>query len=103
MIDLTTRRTIRRMSGENWSTREIADATGVSQSSVVNVLKDEGEGDLRKRADRFEYLSHGGSSGCYENGNIMLTEEQLHANDPLAELIALETLMEKIDGLKSND
>ena len=91
------------MSKEGWTLREIADATRVSKSVVGDVLNEDGGDTVRKKADRFEYLSEGGSSGCYENGQVMLTEEQKHANDPLEELIAMETIEERLDGLKSND
>jgi len=96
------KRKIHMFHSQGWSMREIARECKVSLGSVSHVINSIGErGD--KRADRFEYLSEGGSSGCYENGRHLLTQEQLHANDPLEELIALETIQERMNGLKSND
>ena len=91
------------MHSQDWTNGEIASALQLSTRSVSRVINDSGGERGKKKADRFEYLSAGGNSGCYDGVNEMLTEEQLHANDPLAELMALETVQERLDGLKSND
>lgn len=97
-INLKTRLLIRTMANAGIAIGIIAEDCDVSIRSVYNILDGKGEDRIRRTADRLEYFSEGGSSGCYHNGVLMLSDEQLSAGDPLEELIAMETIEERLNG-----
>jgi len=96
-INLTTRLAIRTMNNAGVAAAIIAEDLDISVRSVYNTLDGIGEARQRRTADRMEYFLEGGNSGCYCNDQLMLTNEQLSAGDPLEMLIALETIEEKLN------
>jgi len=97
-INLKTRLTIRSMNNAGVAAAIIAEDLDISVRSVYNALDGKGEERQRRTADRMEYFLEGGDSGCYCNGQLMLTDDQLSAGDPLDILIAMETIEERLNG-----
>ena len=91
-LDLLQRSAIKALAFEGKGPSEIAEFLGVSRSTVNNVLKNKGGTQQRQRADRFEYFNQGTGSGCYHNGEEMLSHEQLHAGDPLGQVLLEEAI-----------
>ena len=75
----------------------IAESLDLSRTTVHSVLNNKGGKRQRQRADRYEAFFKSSSSGCYLNGEELLSEDQVRTGDPLDLLLIEEELTRRME------
>lgn len=78
------------------SASDIADSMDISRTSVYNVINNKGGKRQKQRADRYEAFFKDSNSGCYMNGELMPSEDQLRMGNPLDQLILEEEVTNRL-------
>jgi hypothetical protein len=63
---------------------------------VYNVINNKGGKRQKQRADRFEAFFKDSNSGCYMNGELMPSNDQLRMGNPLDQLILEEEITNRL-------
>lgn len=110
MSDLSNikRSVIKSLKDSGRSVDEIAEALDISRSTVYNVLNNKGGKRQRQRADRYEAFFKDSDSGCYHNGELLPSADQLRHGDPMEQLMLEEEITNRLiqgakDGIESRD
>jgi hypothetical protein len=70
----------------------IAESLDLSRTTVHSVLNNKGGKRQRQRADRYEAFFRDVGSGCYLNGEELLSSDQARTGDPLDLLMVQEEI-----------
>jgi hypothetical protein len=67
------------------------------QRAVIKALHKDGQGKRQQqRADRYEAFFKDSNSGCYHNGELLPSADQLRSGDPLSELLLEEEITNRL-------
>lgn len=105
-IDNIQRSVIKALHKDGHTVTWIAESLDVSRTTIHNVINNKGGKRQKQRADRYEAFFKDSNSGCYHNGELLPSADQLRSGDPLNELLLEEEITNRLiqgarDGITS--
>jgi IS30 family transposase len=95
-IDNIQRAVIKALHKDGHAVTWIAESLDVSRTTVHNVINNKGGKRQQQRADRYEAFFKDSNSGCYHNGELLPSADQLRSGDPLSELLLEEEITNRL-------
>ena len=95
-IDNIQRAVIKALHKDGHAVTWIAESLDVSRTTVHNVINNKGGKRQQQRADRYEAFFKDSNSGCYHNGELLPSTDQLRSGDPLSELLLEEEITNRL-------
>jgi len=95
-IDNIQRAVIKALHKDGHAVTWIAESLDVSRTTIHNVINNKGGKRQQQRADRYEAFFKDSNSGCYHNGELLPSADQLRSGDPLSELLLEEEITNRL-------